>query len=113
MRRVHVLVSGRVQGVFFRGATHAQMRALGLSGWVRNLADGRVEAVVEGDDARVEKALAVGCAHREAQARIGREQRAQPFEHHRVFVGEGERDLRAAPFRERRAALMSGGSTAS
>jgi acylphosphatase len=58
MRRVHVLVSGRVQGVFFRGATHAQMRALGLSGWVRNLPDGRVEAVVEGDDARVEKALA-------------------------------------------------------
>ncbi len=58
MRRVHVLVSGRVQGVFFRGATHAKMRSLGLSGFVRNLADGRVEAVVEGDDARVEQALA-------------------------------------------------------
>jgi acylphosphatase len=58
MRRVHVLVSGRVQGVFFRGATHAKMRSLGLSGFVRNLPDGRVEAVVEGDDARVELALA-------------------------------------------------------
>lgn len=58
MRRVHVLVSGRVQGVFFRGATHARMRSLALSGWVRNLPDGRVEAVVEGDDARVELALA-------------------------------------------------------
>jgi acylphosphatase len=58
MRRVHVLVSGRVQGVFFRGATHAKMRSLGLSGYVRNLPDGRVEAVVEGDDARVEQALA-------------------------------------------------------
>jgi acylphosphatase len=58
MRRVHVIVSGRVQGVFFRGATHAQMRALGLSGWVRNLPDGRVEAVVEGDDARVALGLA-------------------------------------------------------
>ena len=58
MRRVHVLVSGRVQGVFYRGATHAKMRSLGLSGWVRNLPDGRVEAVVEGDDARVEQALA-------------------------------------------------------
>jgi acylphosphatase len=57
MRRVHVLVSGRVQGVFFRGATHAKMRALGVSGWVRNLPDGRVEAVVEGDDARVAEAL--------------------------------------------------------
>ncbi len=58
MRRVHVIVSGRVQGVFFRRATHAQMRSLGLSGWVRNLSDGRVEAVVEGDDARIELALA-------------------------------------------------------
>ena len=44
MRRVHVLVSGRVQGVFFRGATHAKMRSLGLSGWVQNLPDGRVES---------------------------------------------------------------------
>lgn len=58
MRRVHVFVSGRVQGVFFRRATHAQMRSLGLSGWVRNLPDGRVEAVVEGNAARVELALA-------------------------------------------------------
>ena len=58
MRRVHVLVSGRVQGVFFRGATHARMRSLGLSGFVRNLPDGRVEAVVEGPAERVEQALA-------------------------------------------------------
>ena len=58
MRRVRVLVSGRVQGVFFRGGTHARMRSLGLSGYVRNLPDGRVEAVVEGDDERIEQALA-------------------------------------------------------
>ena len=57
MRRVHVIVSGRVQGVFFRGATHARMRAMELSGWVRNLPDGRVEAVVEGDDARIAEAI--------------------------------------------------------
>jgi acylphosphatase len=58
MKRVHCLVSGRVQGVFFRGATEARMRELGLRGWVRNLPDGRVEALVEGADDRVEQALA-------------------------------------------------------
>jgi acylphosphatase len=58
MRRVHVWVSGRVQGVFFRGATERRMRELGVGGWVRNLADGRVEAVVEGEPARIEEALA-------------------------------------------------------
>jgi acylphosphatase len=57
MRRVHVWVSGRVQGVFFRGATERRMRELGLAGWVRNLADGRVEAVVEGEREQVEQAL--------------------------------------------------------
>jgi acylphosphatase len=57
MRRVRCLVSGRVQGVFFRGATQERMRALGLRGWVRNLPDGRVEALVEGDDAVVAQGL--------------------------------------------------------
>ena len=52
------LVSGRVQGVFFRGATQARMRELGVRGWVRNLADGRVEALVEGDEAQLGEALA-------------------------------------------------------
>lgn len=42
------LVSGKVQGVFFRDATHRQAHRLGLRGWVRNLPDGRVEAVFEG-----------------------------------------------------------------
>jgi acylphosphatase len=50
-------VSGRVQGVFFRGATQERMRELGLRGWVRNLPDGRVEAVVEGEDGAVAQAL--------------------------------------------------------
>jgi acylphosphatase len=58
MKRVHCLVSGRVQGVFFRGATQARMRELGLRGWVRNLADGRVEALVEGDERKVDEGLA-------------------------------------------------------
>ncbi len=56
--RVHVLIEGRVQGVFFRAATKDEARARGLGGWVRNLADGRVEAVFEGDKAVVENMLA-------------------------------------------------------
>jgi len=48
--RVHrrVLVRGRVQGVFFRASTRDVARRLGVDGWVRNLPDGRVEAVFEG-----------------------------------------------------------------
>jgi acylphosphatase len=52
--RAHVYISGRVQGVFFRAHTRDEARRLGLTGWVRNMADGRVEAVLEGDDTAVE-----------------------------------------------------------
>jgi acylphosphatase len=48
-KRVHVVVSGRVQGVFFRAETAQRARALGLGGFARNTADGRVEAAFEGD----------------------------------------------------------------
>ena len=51
--RMRALVSGRVQGVFFRDSTQEKAEALGLSGWVRNLPDGRVEAVFEGSEDRV------------------------------------------------------------
>lgn len=56
--RVHVWVSGRVQGVGFRFATCEQAERLGLGGWVRNLGDGRVEAVFEGPAAEVAQAVA-------------------------------------------------------
>lgn len=55
--RAHVTISGIVQGVFFRGTTADMARELGLAGWVRNLEDGRVEAVFEGPEAAVEEAV--------------------------------------------------------
>jgi acylphosphatase len=55
--RVHVFISGKVQGVFFRSSTKDMAKNLGLFGWVRNLADGRVEAVFEGKKDAIEKML--------------------------------------------------------
>ena len=48
--RAHVFVSGSVQGVFFRQTTKQQAQSLGVNGWVKNLPDGRVEAVFEGEE---------------------------------------------------------------
>ena len=56
--RAHVLISGRLQGVFFRDHTQRWASTLGLSGWVRNLYDGRVEAVVEGEGENIEELIA-------------------------------------------------------
>ena len=53
--RVHVFVFGKVQGVFFRSSTRDKAEELSLSGWVRNLDDGRVEAVFEGEKEAVDK----------------------------------------------------------
>ncbi|MCS7117754.1 MAG: acylphosphatase [Thaumarchaeota archaeon] len=57
MVRAHVWVSGRVQGVFFRANTKRVAEELGLRGWVRNLPDGRVEAVFEGPEDSVMRAI--------------------------------------------------------
>lgn len=57
VRAVHVFVSGRVQGVGFRDWTVREAYALKLTGWVRNLDDGRVEAVIEGPSEAVAKML--------------------------------------------------------
>jgi acylphosphatase len=53
--RVHLFISGQVQGVGFRAKTLRQAETLGVSGWVANLPDGRVEAVIEGEAALVEQ----------------------------------------------------------
>lgn len=58
MVRKHVLISGRVQGVYFRQYTWERAQALGVTGWVRNRRDGRVEAVFEGEKEAVEKMIA-------------------------------------------------------
>jgi acylphosphatase len=48
LQRAHVLVSGQVQGVFFRDSTRQKAEELGLSGWVKNVPEGQVEALFEG-----------------------------------------------------------------
>ncbi|MFW6160948.1 MAG: acylphosphatase [Acidobacteriota bacterium] len=55
--RAHILVSGRVQGVFFRDSTRSWAASLGLRGWVRNMDDGRVEAVAEGEKEKLEQLI--------------------------------------------------------
>jgi acylphosphatase len=67
--RVHLLVSGRVQGVAFRAATAQEAHRFGLRGWVRNLPDGRVEAEAEGERADVE-ALVAWCRRGPPAARV-------------------------------------------
>jgi acylphosphatase len=56
--RVTIIVRGRVQGVFFRRATAEQARSLGLKGWARNLIDGSVEIIAEGNRHNLEILLA-------------------------------------------------------
>jgi acylphosphatase len=58
--RAHAIITGRVQGVFFRVETQRAARSHGVNGWVRNKTDGSVEAVFEGDEANV-KAMLVWC----------------------------------------------------
>jgi len=55
--RAHIFVSGRVQGVFFRDHTQRWASSLNLTGWVRNIRDGRVEALAEGDKEKVEELI--------------------------------------------------------
>ena len=55
--RVHVFISGQVQGVLFRYATQREAVKLNLSGWVQNMSDGRVEAIFEGNEAKVQRMI--------------------------------------------------------
>ena len=52
--RIHALVSGKVQGVYFRDNTKNTAEDLGVKGWVRNLPDGKVEIMAEGDKDKID-----------------------------------------------------------
>jgi acylphosphatase len=65
----HLIVTGRVQGVFFRLETRRAAERLGVKGWVRNLPDGAVEALLEGDRQAVE-ALIDWCRQGPPRARV-------------------------------------------
>lgn len=55
--RAHLFIDGRVQGVFYRAFTRELAHNLGLDGWVRNLRDGRVEALFEGEKDAIQRAI--------------------------------------------------------
>jgi acylphosphatase len=67
--RAHVLIQGRVQGVFFRSEIMHQAKIHGVKGWVHNLPDGRVEAEFEGEEENVEKLLEF-CKHGPPEASV-------------------------------------------
>lgn len=69
IRAVRVVIRGRVQGVGFRAWTAAEARRHGLAGWVRNRADGSVEAVFQGASGALDAMLAA-CRHGPAHARV-------------------------------------------
>lgn len=71
IRRYHVRISGRVQGVCFRANAWEKARSLGLTGWVRNLPDGCVEAVFEGEDVAAD-AMREWCRTGTSPARVDR-----------------------------------------
>ena len=68
---IHCHVSGRVQGVFFRASTQAEAQRLGLTGWVRNLPDGRVEVFACGESANL-NALRNWLQHGPSHAEVDR-----------------------------------------
>ena len=69
MKRVHVRIYGRVQGVFFRANTKEMAERLGINGWVRNVPDGSVEAVFEGEGEAIQKMIE-WCHHGPPMARV-------------------------------------------
>jgi acylphosphatase len=56
-KRVHLIISGKVQGVWFRASTKEHAQNLHLTGWVRNLESGEVEAVFEGEESAIDEII--------------------------------------------------------
>ena len=80
--RAHIFVTGKVQGVYYRQNTMETAKQHGVSGWVRNLPDGRVEAVFEGDEAGVSKVIE-WCRQGPPKAEV-----QQVETHYESYVGE-------------------------
>jgi len=89
--RAHVYISGRVQGVVFRESARREADAHCVSGWVRNLPDGRVEAVFEGEEADVHT-LIRWCHNGPSRARVDHvqvewEPHTSEFEDFQIYFG--------------------------
>ncbi|MCD6280699.1 MAG: acylphosphatase [Deltaproteobacteria bacterium] len=69
MKSLHVTISGRVQGVWFRASTREEALKLGVNGWVRNTPDGCVEVFMQGSEDAVDRLLA-WCYHGPPGARV-------------------------------------------
>ena len=69
LKRIHIFVTGRVQGVFFRQSTRVMAIKNDVGGWVRNLDDGRVEILAEGEESNID-ALADWCKTGPANSRV-------------------------------------------
>lgn len=67
--KVQVIISGRVQGVWFRANTKNKAEQLGITGWVRNTDDGKVEALFEGEDDNI-KEMIEWCKHGPTMAKV-------------------------------------------
>ncbi len=69
MKRLHLKIYGRVQGVYFRSSAQSKARELGLSGWAKNIPDGTLETVVEGEAEMLEEYIR-WCKKGPAAARV-------------------------------------------
>ncbi len=67
--QVHVRISGKVQGVFFRAHTKQKAEQIGITGWVKNTSDGKVEAVFEGEEPCIQEMLN-WCHHGPSHAQV-------------------------------------------
>ena len=86
MNALHLIIQGRVQGVWFRASTQEVANQLEIKGWVRNTPDGAVEAYIQGEDSSVEKMLS-WCYQGPPGARVDRIdiEKVTPDEEYKAF----------------------------